>query len=265
MSTTPSMSPQTPGAVPPAPPQKSSGAKVVLWIVGGFAALVFLVIVAIAGLGFFMMHKAKQAGLDPELLKKNPALAMAKMAVTANPDVQMISSNDSAGTMMVRDKKTGKVTTLKFDPAKKSMVITDDQGKQAKITADTSSGTLEMQGPEGTVKIGANADKAPSWVPVYPGASTQSTMSVKDKDKQSGTYVFVSKDEPAKILDYYAAQLASAGMKLTRTTTTGQDGSSGGIVAAEDESGGRSVLVTVSGESDATHVSVTFDEKNHEQ
>ena len=264
MSTGPSMSPQTPGAVPPAPTRKSSGGKILLWIVGGFAALVLLVIVAIAGLGFFMMHKAKQAGLDPELLKKNPALAMAKMAVTANPDVQMISSNDSAGTMVVRDKKTGKVTTLKFDPAKKSMVITDDQGKQARITADASSGTVEMQGPEGTVKIGANSDKAPAWVPVYPGASPQNTMSVDEKGKQSGTYVFVSKDGPAKVLDYYAEQLTSAGMKLTRTTT-GQDGSTGGIVSASAESEGRTVLVTASGESDGTHVSVTFDEQKKEQ
>src|ERR1041385_8293333 len=75
---TPSLSPQMPGGMPPAPP-KSSGVKVILWIVGVFVALIIFVIVAMAGLGFFFLHKAKQAGLDPELIRKNPGLAAAKM------------------------------------------------------------------------------------------------------------------------------------------------------------------------------------------
>jgi hypothetical protein len=261
MSTTPSMSPQAPGGMPPAPP-KSSGVKILLWIIGGFAALVLLIIVAVAGLGFYMMHKAKQAGLDPELMKKNPALAVAKMAVTANPDVQMVSSNDSAGTMVVRDKKTGKVTTLRFDSAKKSMVVIDDQGKQARITANA--GTLEVQSADGSMKLGANADKAPSWVPVYPDATPQSTMSMNEKGKQSGTFVFVSKDSPEKVLNYYADQLTSAGMKVTRTTTT-SDGNSGGIVTAAKDTDSRTVVVTVSGESDGTKASVTFSDQQKEQ
>ena len=33
----------------------------------------------------FVVNKAKQAGLDPDLIKKNPALAAAKLAVAANP------------------------------------------------------------------------------------------------------------------------------------------------------------------------------------
>ena len=102
MSTSPSMGPQKTG-IPPAP-LKSTGAKVLLWILGGFAGLVLFLIVCGAGLGFYMVHKARQAGMDTELMRKNPALAMAKMTVTANPDVQIVSSNDSAGTMVVRHK-----------------------------------------------------------------------------------------------------------------------------------------------------------------
>jgi hypothetical protein len=263
MSSTPSMSPQTPGGMPPAPPT-SSGAKVLLWIIGGFAALVFLVIVAVAGLGFFFMHKAKQAGLDPELMKKNPALAVAKMAVISNPDVQMVSSNDSAGTMVIRDKKTGKVTTLKFDAAKKSMIVIDDQGRQARISADTNAGTLEVQSADGSVKLGGNADKAPGWVPVYPGTTPQNTMSVNEKGKQSGTYVFVSQDSQEKLLSYYTDQLTSGGMKVTRTTTT-SDGNSGGIVTGTQDNDSRSVIVTVGTASDGTKVSVTYSDKQKEQ
>jgi hypothetical protein len=249
--------------MPPAP-AKSSGAKILLWIIGGFAALVILVIVAVAGLGFYVVHKARQAGMDPELMKKNPALAVAKMAVTANPDVQMISSDDSAGSMVVRDKKTGKVTTLKFDAAKKTMVVIDDQGKEARITADTNAGTLQIQSADSSMKIGGNADKAPPWVPVYPGVTAQSTMSIHEKGKQSGTFVFDSKDSPEKLMSFYADELTSAGMKVTRTTTSG-NGSSGGMVAGSQDNDARSVVVTVSGESDGTKVSVTYSEKQKEQ
>lgn len=256
MSTTPSMSPQM-----PPPPPKSSGGKVLLWIFGGLAALVLLVVVCLAGLGFFMMHKARQAGLDPELMRKNPALAAAKMVVIANPDVQLVSSNDASGTMVVRDKKTGKLTTLKFDAANKKMVVTDDQGKTVTATLDSNAGTVKMESEDGTVKIGANADKAPAWVPVYPGSTPQNTISVsgKGEQKQSGTYVCVVKDDPAKVLSYYAGQLTAAGMKLTRTTS-GEDAKSGGIVSGEDN--GRSVIVTVSADSEGTHVSVMYSDKS---
>jgi hypothetical protein len=179
------------------------------------------------------------------------------MVVMNNPQLQVVSSNDNTGTMVVRDKKNGKTTTLKFDAAKKTMVVIDDQGKQASITADTNSGTVELKGEDGTVKIGANANSAPGWVPVYPGASPQNTMSVDDKDKQSGTYVFASKDSPDKIMSYYSQQLTAAGMKLTTTTT----GSEGGVISANHDGDARTVLVTVSPDSEGTHVSVTYSQK----
>lgn len=263
MSTTPSMSPQPPAGMPPAPP-KSSGVKVLLWILGGFATLVLLVIVCLAGLGFYMVHKARQAGLDPELMKRNPGLAVAKMAVTANPDVQIVSSNDSSGTMVVRDKKTGKVATLKFDPARKSMVVIDDQGKESRITADANAGTLQLESGDTSMKIGANADRAPSWVPVYPGVTPQNTMSMNEKGKLHGTFVFSSKDSADKVMSFYADQLTAAGLKVTRTAST-SDGNSGGVVAGNQDNDARSVVVTVSSESDGAKVSVTYDDKQKEQ
>ncbi len=253
MSTTPSMSPQMP------PPPKQSGAKVLAWIFGGMAVLVLLFIVGGAGVGFFMMHRVKQHGVSPELMWKNPALATAKMVVLSNPDVQLVSSNDSAGTMVVRDKKSGKVMTLKFDAANKKMVVINDQGKTVTAALDSNAGTVKVESDEGTVKIGANADKAPSWVPVYPGSAPQNTISVSKEEKQSGTYVCVVKDDPAKVLGYYTDQLSAAGMKLTQTTS-GDNAKSGGVVSGEDN--GRSVIVTVSADTDGTHINVLYSDKS---
>ena len=69
---------------PPLPPGKKS--NIVIWILGGILVLM-LGATAMCGLaGYFIMHKAKEAGLDSGLLSKNPFYAVAKMAATANPD-----------------------------------------------------------------------------------------------------------------------------------------------------------------------------------
>src|SRR6266404_2263 len=93
-----------PSSQPPLPPGKKS--NILIWILGGIVALM-LGVTAMCGLAaFFVMHKAKQAGLDSGLLSKNPAYAVAKMAATMNPDVDTISTDDGSGTITVRDKKT---------------------------------------------------------------------------------------------------------------------------------------------------------------
>ena len=63
---------------PGSAPQKK-GLGVLGWILIGCGGLFVLVAVALVAGGFFVANKAKQAGLDPELMKSNPGLATAKM------------------------------------------------------------------------------------------------------------------------------------------------------------------------------------------
>ncbi len=160
-----------PSGAPASAPQKTSGAKLLIWILGIIVGLLLLAFGSCAVIGFYAVHKVKQAGFDSDLMKKNPGLATAKMAVSMNPDVEVVSSDDNAGTISVRDKKTGKVTTMKFDSQKKAMVITDENGKTTSMTTsgEGANATMEMKSSEGTMKIGANADKAPDWVPAISG------------------------------------------------------------------------------------------------
>lgn len=255
MSTTPAGGPQTPGAMPPV--KKSN---TLLWVLGGCGTFIVLVIICFVAFGFYVAHKAKQAGIDPELMRKNPGLAAAKMAVAGNPDLEMVSSNDSSGTIVVRDKKTGKTSTMKFDMEKKKLVITDEKGKEATISADTSSGNIEIKSDEGTMKIGANAEKPPDWVPIYPGASPKNTYSMSDGKEQSGTYVFTTSDSTEKVMSYYSDQMRSSGLKVTSTSNT-SDGKKSGMVSGEDATGNRTVIVTASADTDGTNGSVTFRSK----
>ena len=89
------------------PPKKSN---TIVWVLGGLGGCLVLVIICVAAISFFIAHKAKQAGIDTDLLKRNPALAAAKIMVAANPDVEMVSADEGRQEITVRDKQTGKTS-----------------------------------------------------------------------------------------------------------------------------------------------------------
>ena len=254
-----SSTPQTP--MPP--PQGGSGNKAILWVVGIILGLILIGFGSCAVLGFYAMHKVKQAGFDSDLMKKNPGLATAKMAVTMNPDTEIVSSDDSTGTIVVRDKKTNKVVTMKFNPQKKSMVIIDENGKTTSMTTtgEGANASMEMKTSDssgsGSIKIGANADKSPAWVPSYPGSTPQNTYSATSNGEQTGTFTFSTPDAPEKIIAFYADALKSAGFEVSNMTTN-SNGKTGGMVTGEDKATKRTVVATIGTETDGTHVSVTF-------
>lgn len=243
---------------PPLPPGKKS--NILIWILGGIVALI-VGVTAMCGLaGYFIMHKAKQAGFDSGLLTTNPAYAAAKMAATLNPDVDTVSTDDSSGTITVRDKKTGKTTTLKFDPDKKTMVVTDENGKEAtvRVNTDGDKGSVEVQSADGNMKFGASASgQMPGWMPVYPGSSPTGTFSTQTKEGSQSSFTFKTQDAPAKVMSYYQDQLKSGGFSINMATNTPQ----GGMVMAEDSGKTRSLMITASSSSDGTDVSLTAIEK----
>ena len=249
-------------STPSVNPSKSEGARksrrpnIVLRIIGWIATLILIAIIAMAGLGFYWLHKAKETGLNPYLIKKNRDLAAAELAVLRNGDVRILSTNDAAETMVVRDNKTGKTITLKFDRATKSMVETGEHAKQPAPAATATPSATETKAPDATAEP-ANPATPPPWVPAYPEASLQNQLSADDNQKQSGSYTFVSPDAPDKIISYYSQQLTSAGMKLTTTAS----GTADQIITATQDSNGRSVQVTVSTASDGTHVNLSYEQK----
>jgi hypothetical protein len=242
----------------PLPPGKKP--NILIWILGGIVVLM-LGVTMMCGLGgYFLMRKAKQAGFDTDLLKANPAYAAAKMAITMNPDIETVTSDDDRGSITVRDKKSGKLMKFKFDSDKKTMVITDENGKEAtvKVTGDGEKGALEVQGADGTVKFGANTgNQMPGWVPAYPGSSPQGTFSSQTKDGSQSSFTFKTSDAPAKVMTYYQDQLKSGGFAINMATTTPQ----GGMVMAEDSGKTHTVMMTVGSSADGTSVSVTAVEK----
>lgn len=246
---------------PPQPAKK--GSKVLIGIVVGCGALIIIGIIIVVVGGFFVWNKAKQAGLDPDLIQKRPALAVAKMMVAANPDIELVSVDDDKGLITVRDKKTGETVTVNLDEAEKGKVVFKQDGKgevSIEANGDESKGSLEVKTPEGTAKFGSGSvDDIPDWLPLYPGAHPEGSYSAKSGDGESGGFHFVTKDSPDRVIGFYQDSLKQAGMTV-ETNILQQNGKpTGGMASGETSNKKRKTYVNATTADEATQVTVFFE------
>jgi hypothetical protein len=225
-----------PGAVPVQ--RKTSPLVWVLIIVLGLFVLGGIVT---GGAVMFFLHKARQAGLDPELMQRNPGLAVGKLLAAVNPDVEVLNTDEGAGKITVRDKKTGKVITMTFDDAKRGKFSFSAQGDDGKTAS---------------LEIGAGANNLPSWIPAYPGAKVEGTfaMTGDSGEGNGGSFGFNTPDTPAKVMAFYQDRYKELGLKVKMVTNT----SEGGMILAADEGEKRTLNVIVSSNSGETSVHVTY-------
>jgi hypothetical protein len=221
--------------------KKTSPVVWILAIVGGVVLLIILTLV----LGvFFVVHKAKQAGFDADLMKNNPGLAISKMAAMSNPDIQVLSTDDRAGTITVRDKKTGKVDTLTFDDVKNGHFKMSVQENGKTTSLDFS---------------GNAAAKLPSWVPAYPGATTKTggfAVTSSGSDGDAGTFAFTTPDPAERVQAFYEGKAHEMNMQVEATVASGF----GTVVKLNDPGTHHTIAVTIVGASPTT-VNVTYSSK----
>ena len=220
-------------------PRKTSPLVWVLVIVLG---LFVLFGIGIFGAGWFVVHKLHQAGVDPELLRRNPGMAVGKMLAATNPDLDVVRTDDNAGTITVRDRRTGKETTITFD-----------QARQGKITFSAE----DENGKRATVEFGATG-KPPAWVPEYPGSHpTYSIKGSADSGEEGGNFTYTTDDPAAKVMSFYQDKAKDLGMEAKVTTTTPD----GGMLVLSREADERSLTVVVGSSAEHTTVNVTYARK----
>ena len=117
----------------------------VLLIVFGFF---FLCVLGLVGFGFFAARA----------IRNNPGAVIAKLITAGNPNMEVVDTDNGAGTLTIRDRRTGKESTITFDQARNghfSITANDDHGGNA------------------SVQFGGAMNDLPSWVPKYPARSIQ--------------------------------------------------------------------------------------------
>jgi len=242
----PGPTPAAAGLVMPAPPPVARRTSPLVWVLVIVVGLFVVGFIGVVGAGVYVAHKARQAGLDPALMSRNPGLAIGKLIAAANPDAEVLKTDEGAGTITVRDKKTGKVVTVTFDQARNGGI---------KFTAEGE------KGETASMEFGVAANKPPDWVPIYPGATAQGTFSVRgssaDGSGTGGNYTYSTSDSAEKVFQFYENKAKDSGMTPKVTTHVGQ----GGMMVFADDASKRSLTIVVGEESGKTNVNITYGEK----
>ena len=252
-----------PAATPPPPaPAKKKGLPPLAWVGIGCGALVVIALIVFAVGSWLVAKKVRDVAGEFEA---NPAMAAAKFAVQVNPELELVESDDEAGTPTVRNKETGEVVTFNLEDIEQGKLgILTGEGEEATVTFGASAGGVEIRaedegGTASRLRIGGgDADEIPSWVPVYPGTEPASTFLSATDEGTQGAFSVTTGDAPDEVLSWYGDEVEDLGMEPQRSTFD-IAGNRGGTVAGE--SGGRQVGVTVTTQDDQTLVMVTFSEK----
>ncbi len=185
-----------------------------------------------------MLHKARQAGVDSDLWRTNPGLAVGRMAEAFNRNLEVVRTNEGDGTVTLRDRHTGKQFSINIDSARHGRF----------------SLKAEEDGKEATVEIGGDV-KVPSWVPHYPGSHPEGIASAKGRSEgesgEAGVFSFRTPDSPERVVEFYQEKAREMGKLEVRT-----DGSR--TVSIGDEDHGVFLKITTSTASDETKVTVVY-------
>ncbi|MBY0519702.1 MAG: hypothetical protein K2P79_04675 [Sphingomonas sp.] len=146
------------------------------------------------------------------------------------------------------DKKTEKTMTT----ADGSTIKVEQKNGEAaaKITATSANGTATITtGGAGQWPAGL-ADYAPA----YPGGQVGASFSGSSNDGAGGMVTFTTSDSPDKVVDFYKAHAAAAGL----TDVSNMDINGAKMFGAKDSKTGRSLSIQASIADGKTTAAVTF-------
>lgn len=224
---------------PVQPVQQKKGLGAVAWIAIGCVGLVVLGGIGVGGVVWYGARKAKQMVEDPT--------APLEMMAALNPDVEVVGKDRDAGTITVRDKRSGETVTVDMDDLAQGKISFSGSDGSASVAIDQQNGQLEMraEGPDGAVAQIGGSQQLPSWVPAYPGGTTEGVYSAEDATSQSGSFTLSATAGFDEVFAFYRDQLAAGGYKVSENRFNSPDGQTG-IIAGEMPDGSRTVTFTLS-------------------
>jgi hypothetical protein len=239
----------------PQPPKKGLGP--LGWIAIGCGVILVVCAMVLAVGGYFAKKKFDQ-------FSKNPAKTTAELIVRANPDLELVSEDEKAGTITVRDKKKNETVTLNFDDIKNGKFkVTTDKGTTTFDGSTAATDGVKMTDEKGqTATFGGGAPKdLPSWLPVYPGATAQGSMSSTTNEGRSGGFSVNTKDSLEQVASFYESKLKDAGLTVEKNMLSSNDKVSGGTISGSTGDKKRNAAVILSTADTGTQAIITYEEK----
>jgi hypothetical protein len=236
-------------APPPAPPKKAGN---LLLFIGGGCLLILVLALATCTIA---------TRSCATFLRRNPDYVTKRLVEMANPDLEVVRIDRSAGIIKVYNKKDHKTLTLDLQDAKQGKIrIIGDNGERVTLGGD-GNGRIEVTDGKGkSVTVEANSDTGikQAWIPKYPGVSHIAAFNSTENGKAAGNYQFKTSDDPVQVMNYYEAAFNGKSFKVNKTAVSGE-GTDGGVLTAEND--GQTATVTISREGPQTNVVIAFREQ----
>jgi hypothetical protein len=232
------------------------------WVgIGCGVVLVIVIAVMMVG-GFFLARTVKNVAEDFE---DNPGLAAARFIVKASPELEEVEVDEDAGTMTVRNTKTGELITVNFDDIKNGRFSWTADGQEVKVdVSDAGDGTVKIESSDGdgfALTTGAAvSEDIPEWVPVYPGSEPANRGTMTTKDSVNGNFSLKTDDPVSAVIDFYRDQLKAAGFQATVNTYSGDD-NEGAMINSVREAENQNVIIVIGRDQGSTTVNVTYTAK----
>lgn len=253
------------GQTPPPPAggaAKKKGLPALAWVGIGCGALLILGLIAFVVVGGWIFGKAKDTLREFE---ENPAKVTAKAVVAANPDLEMVETDDAEGTITIRNKETGEVTTVDFEEVKQGKISFKSGDEEVTVGFEEDGeggGAFTVRDKEGKSRFrmgSGGAEEIPEWIPRYPGSEPEGTFLSSTETKTEGGFAFGLQDGLDEVLGFYEDELEGAGFEVTGRNSWEAGGSQGATISAEEAN--RQIQVMLAQEGDRTQVTVTFSEE----
>lgn len=252
------MSSAFPPPSPPAagPPKRGFSPVVIVLLV--LAGLFLVAGLAVLAGGLFLVHKAKQAGVDADLMQTNPGLAVAKMLAATNPDIELVDVDDAAGKVTLREKSSGRTVTLDFEQIRQGKISFEtDEGEAGTISAQEGGGRVTSR--SGTVEWHAGGEvRLPAWLPAYPGAEVRGSTTSHTSEGEFVSTILLTQDPVERVSTFYRRALERAGMKVEVASHT--EGGRADVISAAGSDNRRRASVIVGREDEGTVITLTAQE-----
>lgn len=197
-------------------------------------------------------------------METNPDAAVvraAELALRLNPEVDVISSDPAAGTITVREKKTGKEVTFNLDDIKAGKFSITQDGETTNIDVDASEangGQMKVVTDQGTAVFGAGAQELPSWIPTYPGGRSEGMANIEAQGEKTGTFTLRTGDAPDVVIAFFKSKLEASGFTVETASLSFNGAPSGTLNATADK---RQLSITAAAQDGETQALVSYNEK----
>ncbi|MBI4915188.1 MAG: hypothetical protein HY825_05015 [Acidobacteria bacterium] len=241
----------------PAPKKKTSP---LVWILVGCGGIVLIGLLVLALGTYFVGKKISNFAKDAE---RNPAVAAAKVMALVNPDIEIVSSDDEAGTVTLRNTKTGEEITMNAEDIKQGRLkFKNEKGEEVTFEAQGEGGKdgLSVKSDKGEMHFGSgDAASIPAWLPSYPGSTPDGTYSARTPDGDTGGYSFETNDGADEVASFFRRELEDAGFSIDSSGK--QSAGSTTIANLTASSGGKKVTIAVTHEGGSTRVVIGYESK----